>query len=72
MGESGEKVVCIGFSSCHARVDDPDGICDEDGCAAGKGTGDHGFDGCELFRSAGGADGGALEEGTGPFVPFWC
>lgn len=58
------------MAGCHAGVDDPDGIGDQDGCAAGDGTCDHGFDRREFLGGAGGADGGAFEEGSSPFVPF--
>ncbi len=53
----------------HARVDDPDGVGDEHGRAAGEGAGDYGFDCCKSFGGAAGADGGAFEGGAGPFVP---
>lgn len=60
----------LGLSRCHAGVDDPDGVGDEDGGGAGDGAGHHGFEGCEFLGGAGGADGGAFEEGAGPFVPW--
>lgn len=52
-----------------ARVDDPDGVCDDDGRGAGDGARDHGLDGRELLAGAAGAGGGLFEEGPGPFVP---
>lgn len=55
----------------HARVDDPDGVRDQHGRGAGEGAGEDGLEGCELFGGARGADGGALEEGAGVFVPWW-
>lgn len=59
-----------GRTGGHARIDDPDGVRDEHGGGAGEGAGEHGLEGCELFGGAGGADGGALEEGAGVFVPW--
>lgn len=52
-----------------ARVDDPDGVCDDDGRRAGDGTRNHGLDGRELLAGAAGAGGGLFEEGPGPLVP---
>lgn len=58
------------LARCHARVDDPDGVRDNDGCGAGNRAGDHGLDGGELLGDAGGIlEGGGLEEGASPFVP---
>lgn len=59
-----------GLAGRHARVDDPDGVCGDDGGGAGDGAGDHGLEGGELFGGAACALGGALEEGAGPFVPW--
>ena len=53
----------------HARVDDPDGVREEDGGRAGDGACHHRFDGGELHAGAAGLEGGLLEEGAGPFVP---
>lgn len=52
-----------------ARVDDPDGVGDDDGGRAGNGAGDHGLDGGELLAGAAGAGGGLFEKGPRPLVP---
>ena len=41
-------LVGLGLARRHARVDDPDGVGDEDGCAARDGAGDHRLDRGEL------------------------
>ena len=53
----------------HARVDDPDGVGQDDGGGAGDGAGDHALDRGQLLGGAAGLDGGGLEEGAGPLVP---
>lgn len=60
----------FGFARRHARVDDPDGVGHEDGCAAGEGAGHHGLDRGELGGGATGFERSLLEEGAGPFVPL--
>ena len=52
-----------------ARVDDPDGVGDDDGGGAGNGSRNHGLDRGELLAGAAGLGGGRLEEGAGPLVP---
>lgn len=52
-----------------ARVDDPDGVGDDDGRRAGDGAGNHGLDGRELLAGAAGAGGGLFEEVPSPLVP---
>lgn len=59
----------FGFARRHARVDDPDGVGHEDGCAAGEGACHHGLDRGELGGGATGFERSLLEEGAGPFVP---
>lgn len=66
------RLVGLRLASRHARVDNPDGVCDEHGCAAGEGAREHRLDGGELHRRAAGLDCGLFEEGAGPFVPFAC
>ena len=66
-GENGLRG--LGLARCHARVDDPDGIGDEDGGGAGDEAGDHGFEGGEFLGGAAGFERGGGEEGARPFVP---
>jgi hypothetical protein len=53
----------------HARVDDPDGVGDDDGCRAGNGACNHGLDRGELLVGAAGGGSGLFEKGTRPLVP---
>lgn len=52
-----------------ARVDDPDGVGDDDGRRASNGAGDNGLDRGELLAGTAGAGGGLFEEGPSPLVP---
>ena len=60
----------FGLACRHARVDDPDGVCHEDGCATGEGACHHGFECGELGRGATGFERSLFEEGASPFVPL--
>jgi hypothetical protein len=53
----------------HARVDDPDGVCDKHRRAAGKRACEHRLDGGELHRRAASFERGFFEPRAGPFVP---
>lgn len=53
----------------HARVDDPDGVGEDDGGGAGEGAGHHGLDRGQLGGRAPGLYGGGLEKGPRPLVP---
>lgn len=52
-----------------ARVDDPDGVGEDDGSRARNGTGNYGLDGRELLVGATSRSGSLLEEGARPLVP---
>ena len=65
-----DLLVGLGLAGRHARVDDPDGVCEEHGCRAGDGAGNHGLDGGELAGGAAGLERGFFEEGASPFVPW--
>lgn len=69
LGTSTGLEIRVLSARCDARVDDPDGVGDDDGRGAGNGAGDHGLDRGELLAGAAGAGGGLFEEGPGPFVP---
>lgn len=56
------------FARRYARVDDPDWVCDNNGCAAGEGTSKRRLDGGEFPGGAAGLEGGFLKPGAGPFV----
>ncbi len=53
----------------HPRVDDPDGICEQDRRGAGQGARHHRLDGRESLRGAPRVDGGFLEGRARPLVP---
>lgn len=52
-----------------ARVDDPDGVGEDDSSRTGNGASNHRFDSCELLVGAASRSSGLLEEGAGPLVP---
>lgn len=52
-----------------ARVDDPDGVGEDDGSRTSNGTGNHGLDGRELLVGAASRSGSLLEERARPLVP---
>lgn len=65
-----DLLVGLGLARRHARVDDPDGVCEQHRGGPGDGARDHGFDRRELARGAAGLERGFLEEGARPFVPW--
>lgn len=72
-GSTGQSLILAfggsGLACGHARVDDPDGVGQNDGGGAGDGAGDHRLNGRELLGGPTGLDGGRLKEGARPFVP---
>lgn len=64
-----DGLIRLGLARRHARVDDPDGVCDEHSRAACNGARYHGLDGRELLGGPASLERGLLEESTRPFVP---
>lgn len=59
----------VALARRHARVDDPDGVGQDDGGGAGEGAGHHGLERRQLGSRAAGLLRRLLEEGPRPLVP---
>lgn len=59
----------VALARRHARVDDPDGVGQDDGGGAGEGAGHHGLERRQLGARAAGLLRRLLEEGPRPLVP---
>lgn len=53
----------------HARVDDPDGVGDDDGSGPGEGAGHHALNSGKVLGGAASLNCGLLESGASPLVP---
>ena len=61
--------ISLSFARRHARVDDPDRVCNKHGSATCQRARDHALDGRELAARAAGFDRRLLEPCSGPLVP---
>jgi len=59
----------VALASRHARVDDPDGVREQDRRRAGNGARNHGFDGSEFLGGAPGCYGCLLKARPRPLIP---